>query len=690
MSVTTNKIRNIAIAGHGGTGKTSLVEQILTLGGVITKPEKVESGKTVSDFTEEEVARGISIYSSLTHIMWKDHKINILDTPGSGDFIGEVISAFRPAELVALLVAADAGAQIETIKIWRRLNKISKPRLIYINKLEKEHSNYEKALADIREKCKNVSIVPIMIPMGSGPSFKGVIDLINKKAYLKGDKETATDIPAEYTDAVEEARMAMIEAAAEGNDKLMEKFLTDESLNAEEIITGLQAGLKNSNICPVLCGAAIENSGIVPFLDLVNMIVPAPQGEVPGTDKEGNEKTQKYSESEPLSLFCFKNRVDQFSGKLSMVKIISGTISSDSEIYNPRVDKKDKLSKIYTCQGKKLEETSSLVAGDIGILAKVATLETNDTLCTQDHVIMYKALALPHPIHSVAIEAVNKKDEDKLNQALHKVTQEDLTFQLKYNQETKETVVSSMGELHLAIILDKIRDNNKIEMETHVPRVAYRETINGSAGAEFTHKKQTGGHGQYAKVALEIKPIERGKHFEFVNAIFGGAVSKGYIPGVEKGIHEAMEEGILAGYPVVDVEAKIVDGKEHPVDSSEMAFKLAARGAFRAAMEKSRPILLEPVNNLEVFVEDQYLGDVLSDLSSKRGRVLGQEPIGGGIQSVKAQVPAAEMVRYAIDLKSITSGTGSFEMEFDHYNPISGKVADDVIKAAQAAREEEK
>ena len=364
-------------------------------------------------------------------------------------------------------------------------------------------------------------------------------------------------------------------------------------------------------------------------------------------------------------------------------------MTGDSELVSSRTSDKLKIGKVYTCLGKKLEETDSLQTGDVGILTKLNAVTTNDSLCAAGETVTYKALRLPSPVHAVAISAAAKKDEDKLNQMLQRAAEEDLTFQISYNRETRETVISGMGELHLDNIMNRIKTQQKIEMNTKVPKVAYRETIRAGSAAEYQHKKQTGGHGQYAKVMLEIKPITRGENFSFVNGIVGGRISKGYIPGVEKGVIEGMTSGNLAGYPVVDLEAKVVDGKEHPVDSSEMAFKLAARGALRAAMEKANPVLLEPIMNLNVFVDDQYLGDVLSDLSSRRGKVLGQEPLGGGIQEVKAQVPQAELLRYSIDLRSVTSGTASFEMEFDHYEPISGKVADEVIKASKAAKEEE-
>jgi elongation factor G len=367
---------------------------------------------------------------------------------------------------------------------------------------------------------------------------------------------------------------------------------------------------------------------------------------------------------------------------------MSGRVAADSDLVSAREGKKEKFSKIYTCQGKKIEDAADFSAGDLGMFTKSASLRTNDTLHSPDAHIRWPDLEMPTPVHSLAIEAKAKKDEDKMNQTLQRTTEEDLTFRIGFEKETREMVISGMGELHIQMILEKIKEHQKIEVETHVPKVAYRETIVGKGDAEYTHKKQTGGHGQYAKVSLEVQALPRGEQYKFTNAIFGGAISKSYIPAVEKGVVEAMEAGVLAGYPVVDVEARVVDGKEHAVDSSELAFKLASREAFRESMRKAKPALLEPISNLTVYIDDQYLGDVLSDLSGKRGKVLGQNPIGGGIQEIKAQVPQAELLRYAIDLKALTSGTGSFEIEFDHYSPISGRIAEEVIKAAQAAKAE--
>jgi elongation factor G len=686
MSVPTRSLRNVALAGHGGTGKTTLVEEMLAAGGAIPKAERVEAGKTVSDFTEEEIARKISVHASLSHVAWNDHKVNILDTPGSADFVGEVAAAFRVADCAILVVGADVGVQIETIKLWRRLSRLEMPRFVFVNKMEKERADFDRSVADLVEKFK-ASFVPVVIPLGAGPDFTGVVDLVDLKAWI-GGKEAP--IPETAKAAVDAARQKLVESAAEGDVSLIEKFFAEGNLSPEEVRKGLSSGMKAGKLFPVLCGAGLTGAGVQCLLNFITCAAPSPEGVARGKTAEGTDIERKVSESEPASCFVFKTAMDQFTGKLSYFKVMSGKISADADLLIAREGKKEKITKVYTCIGKKLEEASELAAGDLGLFTKSASLRTNDTLHAPGSPIIYPSLELPTPVHALAIAAKAKKDEDKMNQMLHRITEEDHTFLLSYDKETKETVISGMGELHISMILDKIRENQKIEMETKIPRVAYRETIMGKAEAEFTHKKQTGGHGQYAKVSLEVNPIPRGERYKFTNAIFGGAVSKGYIPGVEKGIIEAMEAGDLAGYPVVDVEARIVDGKEHPVDSSELAFKLAARGAFRECVKNAKPVLLEPVCNLTVFVDEQYLGAVLSDLSGKRGKVQGQSPIGGGILEIKAQVPQAELMHYAIDLKALTASTGSFELEFDHYSPISGRIAEDVIKAAQAAKAEEK
>jgi elongation factor G len=691
MAYTTELIKNVSIAGHGGTGKTSLFEHLLFASGVISRAETVESGKTISDSTSEEIERKISIHAALAHIERDGKKINLFDTPGSSDFTGDVILSFRASEFVLLVVDGRVGVQIETIKLWRNLEKHGKPCGFFINKLDEERADFNTVIGDLKEKLK-IDAVPITLPIGAGSAYKGVIDALNGKAYLlqgQDQLEKAGEILAEYQEQAEATKERLTEAAAEGNDTLMDKYLENGSLDNAEIERGLIEALAEHKIVPAFAGSALKNSGLIPLLDFFARIAPDPsRAKDIGIDAEGKELAIPINADKPLSALVIKTNYDQFSGKLSWLKIFEGKLSADSEAFNLSENKKERIGKLYICQGKKLEETRELYAGDVGIVAKSLSFKTNDTITAGDNSFHYLPLRLPEPVHSVAVSAVAKKDDDKLGEQLLRASEEDRTFRYVFNAETKETVISGMGELHVNMILDKIKVNQKIAVETHIPRVPYRETITKKASAEYTHKKQTGGHGQYGKVLIEISPLPRGENYTFINAIFGGAVPKNFIPGIEKGIVEGMARGTMAQYPVVDVEVKLVDGKYHPVDSSELSFKLAARNAFREAMKQANPTLLEPVMNLTVFVENQYMGDVMSDLSGKRGKILGQDSV-GGIEEIRAQVPQAELLRYSIDLRSITSGTGSFSIEFDHYAPISGRIAEEVIKAAQAFKVQE-
>ncbi|MDR1389535.1 MAG: elongation factor G [Treponema sp.] len=682
MSYSTDSIKNVSLAGHGGSGKTTLFERLLFAGNAITKCENVESGKTTSDHTPEEIDRKISIHTVLGHIDKNNKKINFFDTPGSSDFTGDVIISFRAAEFGLLLIDGRAGVQIETIKLWRNLNGREKPRGFFINKLDDDKASYDACIADIKEKF-NCDAVAITIPLGK--PCKGVIDVLNGRAYTAGGEgiEAETAIPGDYRAAFEAAREKLIEAAAEGDDTLMEKYIEQGSLSPEEMHTGLIEALAEHKFVPVFAGSALNNCGVGPLIDFIADVGPGPLAAKDTIkDADGTESKTPIDPEKPLAALVIKTTYDQFSGKLSWIKVIHGKLASDSEAVNVSENKKERIGKLYTCQGKKLEEVRELAAGDVGIITKSPTLKTNDTITAGDSSFTFLPLRLPEPVHSVAVNALAKKDEDKLGESLVRAAEEDKTFRYSFNGETKETVISGMGELQIGIILDKIKVNQKIELETHVPKVAYRETIQKKAGAEYTHKKQTGGHGQYGKVVLEIIPLPRGENYQFVNAIFGGAIPKNYIPGVEKGVVEGMAHGTMAHYPVVDVEVKITDGKYHPVDSSELSFKLAARNAFRESMKLASPTLLEPVMNLTVFVEEKYLGDVMSDLSGKRGKIHGQDAA-GGIAEIHAEVPQAELLRYSIDLRSITSGTGSFNVDFAHYAPISGRIAEDVIKSRE-------
>ena len=690
MSVSTKDIRNVAIIGHNGTGKTNLIEQMLYYGNVLSRPETVDSGKTVSDYTEEEILRKMSVHTTLSSLEWDGKMINILDTPGTGDFIGEAISAFRATEAALMVVDGREGAQIETIKLWRRLDERNKPRAVFINKMDKERASFRHVIDSLVEEF-GAHFVPVVMALGEAEEFHGVINLIENQAYEchEGGKETPMPIPEKYAAVVEDFRARLIENAAEGTDELIEKYFEEGTLEPDDIRHGLAVGMRENRVVPVFCGATDKGAGITSLLNFIKNNFPWPLGiEEYIIGHEGEETTLSIDPEKPFSAYCFKTTIDQFSGKMSFLKIVTGVLTPETDIYNNEIGKKAKPGKIYRAVGKKLIEMDSLEAGDIGIITKCDIAYTNATFVAgPEYKRRFRPLRLPQPIYQLAISADDKKSEDKMNDALHRIAEEDLTFQVSYNEETKESIIGGMGELHISMILDKIRDKQKIAINTRTPKIAYRETITKPSGlAEYTHKKQSGGHGQFGKVVIEIAPIERGKYYEFTNAVKGGAVSKGYVPGIEKGIHEAMEEGYLAGYPLVDIGVTLIDGKEHPVDSSEMAFKLAAKGAMQAALAKAGVVLLEPFMKLEVFIDQEYLGAILSDLSSKRGRVLGQEEK-GHVVAVKAEVPMAELRNYAIDLKSMTSGTGSYELEFDHYEQLNGKLADDVI--AESKRDKE-
>ncbi|AEC01900.1 elongation factor G [Parasphaerochaeta coccoides] len=689
MGLATTNVRNVAITGHNGTGKTALMEQLLFYCDAIPKPESVESGKTISDFTEEEINDKISIHSSIAHAQWKEKALTFIDTPGTADFIGETIGALRAAEAVIMVVDARDGAQVETIKLWRRLDATNTPRAIFINTMDREHSDYSKVLDSLNEEF-SASFVPVVIPMGSAEKFKGVINLMNNKAYTatSGEKEVSGEIPVEFASFVEENRLKLIEYAAEGADDLMEKYFESGTLDIDDIRRGLHEGLRNNRVVPVFCGATAYGAGISSLLTFIANNFPSPEGmSEEALQPDGSSIQVPFDDEQPFSALSFKTTIDQFSGKLSFIKVVTGVLTPETDFYVSGSSRKERASKLFCALGKKLVETNKLSSGEIGVIAKNDNIFTNSTLTAHaENAIRYVPLALPQPVYSVAITTDDKKSMDKMSESLNKVTEEDKTVSLSFNEETKETVLAGMGELHLNKILNKIREKQKIDIITRLPRIAYRETITKKSGiCEFTHKKQSGGHGQYAKVMIEVEPLPRSGDYAFTNAVKGGSVSKGYVPGIEKGFHEAMSEGLLAGYPMVDIAFTLLDGKEHPVDSSEMAFKLAAKGAAKDAMQKAGPVLLEPYMRLEVFIENKYLGEILSDLSAKRGRVLGQDEI-GHLQVVKAEVPQAELLSYSIDLKSMTSGTGSFELTFDHYEQISGKLADEVIKDAETRK----
>ncbi len=684
MGFSTDFVRTVAVAGHGQTGKTTLVEQLLFAAGMLQKAETVESGKTVSDWTSEEIDRKISIYSSLAHLSWENTNVNLWDTPGSSDFIGEVISAFRASELALMVIDGRSGVQIETIKLWRNLDRRNKPRLVAINRVDDERADYAGAVQDIHSQFE-AEVCPVTIPIGSGEKLLGVIDVLHEKAYeISGGTEREIPIPEAMKAEFSRAREVLAGAAAEGDDELLVKFIDQAGLNAEDIERGLKLAIADNRIVPAFATCAKTGLGCRALLDFIARIVPPPAGAIEmAQSADGLELAVKVDSRLPLSALVIKTSNDQFSGKLSYVKVITGTLAADAEAFNVSEGKKEKIGKLYRALGKKLVEARELAAGDVGVATKLPYAKTNDTLGASPETPAFVKLRTPNPVYSMAVAAKDKKDDDKLGELLTRSCEEDKTLSYAFNPETRQNVLSGMGDLHISIVLARARALTKIDFVTSVPRIAYRETIQRKAQAEYTHKKQSGGHGQYARVVLAIQDLPRGETYSFTNAVFGGAISKGYIPGIEKGVKEAMESGVLAGYPVVDVAVTVLDGKEHPVDSSEMAFKIAARNAFKDAMRNAGAILLEPIMSLTVFVDEKNLGDIMSDLSSRRGHILGQESLGTGIEEIRAQVPHHELLKYAIDLRSMTSGTGSFEMSFDHYSPISGKIADEVIATAK-------
>ena len=558
MSVDPKDIRNVAVVGHNGTGKTSLVESMLYYTGAIPKAEAVAGGKTTSDFTEEEIARKISVHTALASTEWMGKRINILDTPGTADFIGEAICSFRSAEAALMLVDARDGAQIETIKLWRRLDTRNKPRAVFINKMDKERANSRDVLDNLTEEFHS-NFAPVTIPIGYAEEFKGVINLIENQAYKfnPNGKEEIIPIPADMAETVENYREELIEKAAEGADDLIEKYFEEGTLSDEDIRRGLREGLARNSVVPVFVGASEKGAGVTSLLNFIKNNFPIPTGTFEYILKEDGSEERNYpiGGKDSAEAYVFKTTIDQFSGKLSYIKVVNGTVGPDTDLSNPETGKRGKPGKIYRALGKKLIEIDCLNAGDIGIIAKFDPAATNATLLNDPNSkIRFRPLKLPQPIYELAISAGDKKSEDKMNDALHKITEEDLTFEMKYNEETRESIIGGMGELHINMILDKVKEKQKISINTKIPKIAYRETITKKSGlAEYSHKKQSGGHGQFGRVVIEISPIERGQYYAFENTVKGGAISKGYVPGIEKGIHEKMEEGFLAGYPLVDI-----------------------------------------------------------------------------------------------------------------------------------------
>ncbi|MGI5921794.1 MAG: elongation factor G [Syntrophomonadaceae bacterium] len=673
-----SKIRNIAVVGHGGTGKTSLVEAMLFETGATKRLGKVDDGNTVADFYPEEIKRKITISTSLVPCEYRDHKINLLDTPGYADFYFEVVGALKAADSMMVLFSATAGVEVQTEIIWEASGSI--PKIAFVNKIDRENADFYKVINEMKDTFAD-NIVPVQLPIGSEDNFKGVVDLIKMKAFLfeKGTgKVTVADIPADMMDDVETYKEQLIEAAAEADDELLAKYLEGEELTDDEVLKGIKEAACNGSAVFVFCGSALNNMGIQPVMDFIVDCMASP---------EHNPLVEgKDIQSEPLVAQVFKTIADPYIGRLTMFRIFTGKLKADSVVYNSSKEKDEKISQPLVMTGKEQSSVQELNAGDIGALAKLSVTTTGDTLTTKAAGVVLDSIDFPEPTLNMAIEPKSKGDEDKLSGAIQKLMEEDPTIKVDKNVETKQTIVKSMGDTHMDIIMEKLARKFGVDVTTKEMKIPYRETIRATVEVEGKHKKQSGGHGQYGHVWIKFEPNPE-SNFEFAENVFGGSVPRNFFPAVEKGLVEAMEEGVLAGYPVTNIKATLYDGSYHSVDSSEMAFKMAARLAFKKGMETAKPVLLEPIYNVEIEVPDAYMGDIIGDLNSKRGRVQGMEPAGKK-QVIKAQVPLGEMARYTIDLKSMTQGRGKFKMEFSHYEEVPAQNAEKIIEKAKQEKEE--
>ena len=670
---TTDKIKNVGIVAHGGAGKTSLAEAILYNAGLTTRIGKVDDGSTVTDYLPEEIKRQVTINLTPAPFEWQGYKVNMVDTPGYSDFIGEVKGTLRAVDNALMVVCGVSGVEVQTEVIWDFLSEKNMPRIFFVNKLDRENSNFFKVVDELKE-CFGTGVVPIQIPIGAEEQFSGIVDALNQKAYTyKDGKPSEIAIPEDLLDQVEEYRDVIMEASAESDDELLMKYLEGEELSSEEIITGFIKGVKDGKIYPVLAGSALKNIGIQQLMDGLVEFLPSPL-----------EVADKDVLNEPPSALVFKTLADPYVGKLSFIRVFTGTLQGNTPIYNASLEKEEKVGNFLMVRGKTQENLAEVVAGDICAVAKLQDTLTGHTLCTKAKPVVLEGIDFPEPTLAVAIAPKSRGDEDKVGNAITKLLEEDPTLSIEKNADTHETILRGMGEMHLDIVVDKLKNKFGVEVEMQAPKIPYKETIRGSVKVQGRHKKQSGGAGQYGDVWINLEPLPDGV-FEFKEEIFGGAVPKNYFPAVEKGIREAMQEGVLAGFPVTNVRATLVDGSYHPVDSNEMAFKIAGSLAFKKGAEQANPVLLEPIMNIEVMAPEQFMGDIMGDLNSKRGRIMGMEPK-GKFQIIKAQAPLSELGRYAIDLKSITQGRGSFKMEFAHYEDVPQKLAEEIIKA----RKEEK
>jgi len=684
-----DRLRNVVLLGHSGCGKTSLTEAMLFDTGAINRMGRTDEGTTVADFDEEEKRRGISINTAVIPVEWADHKINALDAPGFMDFVGDIKGAISVADAAVIVVDASAGVEVGTELVWGYADEANLPRLVFINKMDRENARFERTLEDLGSTF-NVNFVPIQLPIGQGGDFQGVVDLIRMRAYL-GESEEEGDVPAELADQVESYHQRMMEAAAENDDELLLKYLDGEELTPEEIRRGLQAGVASGSIVPVAVGSATANRGIRRLMDAIVEYLPSPKDAAPyraTNPATGLEEMLDGSPAGPLAAYVFKTVADPYVGKLTFFRVFSGTLNSDTQVLNARTGTMERLGQLYVMRGKEQIPTPRVVAGDIGGVAKLDQTVTSDTLCDRDHPLVIPPPEYPAPLYSVALKPKTQSDQAKLGPTLNRLVEEDPTLKWQQEPSTRELLLSGMGETHVDVAVRRMEDKFGVGVTTSVPKVPYRETITRMATAQYRHKKQTGGAGQFAEVHLRVEPLPRDEYFEFGWEVFGGAISSSFQPSIQKGIKQVMEQGVIAGYPVVDVKAVVYDGKEHPVDSKDIAFQIAAREVFKRAVLEAGPVLLEPIMKLKVIVPVEMMGDILGDLSTRRGRVLGTNQEGRKA-IIEAQVPLAEMQRYATDLRSMTQGRGVFFMEFSHYEEVPAHLAEQIIEQAKREKEEQ-
>lgn len=682
MSYSMEKIRNICLLGHSGNGKTSLAESMLYLNGATDRLGKVADGNTVGDYDPEEIKRKISISLSTMHVEHEKHKINILDTPGYYDFAGEVAQALRVADSGIIVCAAKGAVSVGTEKAWKALEDAKKPRFFYISKIDEENGDYETAYEELRAKF-GTSICPCIVPIkDASGNITGIYDLILRKAYsMEKGKRVEITVPENMKDEIEQLSAAVYECVAETSEEAMEKYFSGEEFTVEEVIQGVRIGVKELSLFPVFCGCALSGIGTEVLLDAIVHLLPSPKDIKPEISEDG-ETEVAADDSAPACAIVYKTLADQY-GKFSFFKVVSGKVTADMTLLNPRTGTTEKMGHIYVMQGKKSIEVKEIGCGDIGAVAKLSDTKTGDTLCDPKRPVKLLGIEFQPPCYSMAISPKVKGQEDKISLGLTRLADEDPTFTVVNNSETRQMVLSGAGDIHLDVLCSKLKSKFGVDVELSTARVPYREKIRKKVKVQGRHKKQTGGHGQYGDVWIEFEPGDS-EDLIFEEKIFGGSVPKNFHPAVEKGLRESMTEGVLAGYPVVNLKATLVDGSYHDVDSSEMAFKIAAALAYKAGLPQANPVILEPIGSLKVTIPDSYTGDIIGDLNKRRGRVLGMNPAPSGTQIIEAEVPMAEMGSYAIDLRSMTQGRGSFTFEFVRYEETPPHIQTKIIEEAKA------